>query len=221
MTTEEVLSRLRELGGLTSLSSLEKQEIEDLYPEVLGLKFQRTSCSDCYKDAVIRMYNYIKKHGKMKEKTDYKLKNGVLLQMNFGDTTFYNNTTLTDEIAEKYLAKYPQNINYFAEYPEDWEDRIAKKSASKINEELVNLMIEALSDGVSDDSLKEEFASYKISGRQISKRALDLHIKVAMERFALIEPAISDDAEGNDEEKPEESFEDAPNSEGLHEENVE
>ena len=60
----------------------------------------------------------------MKEKTIYKLKNGTLLQMGFGSGEFYTNANLTDEVAERYLAKYPERINYFAVYPEDWKERI-------------------------------------------------------------------------------------------------
>lgn len=41
----------------------------------------------------------------MKEKCNYILKNGVLLQPEFGSNKMYTNDNLTDEVAEKYLAK--------------------------------------------------------------------------------------------------------------------
>ena len=127
---------------------------------------------------------YLKKNGSMKEKSEYALKNGVLLQMEFGKSEFYTNANLTDEVAEKYLGKYPEGIKFFSKKPDDWEERVQKKQSPKINEELVTLMVEALNDGVSQDSLKDEFASYKLNGKTISKRSLDQHIKKAVLYYA-------------------------------------
>ena len=80
MELEEVVDKLKELGELPSYSSSDKSEIERLYKEVLGKEFTKTSCNDCYRDAVIEMTVYIKKNNRMKEKCNYILKNGVLLQ---------------------------------------------------------------------------------------------------------------------------------------------
>lgn len=179
-----VLDRLKELGSIASLSYSDKTEIEQLYNEVLDKKFVRTSCNDCYRDAIIEMRVYLKKNGSMKEKSEYALKNGVLLQMEFGKSEFYTNANMTDEVAEKYLGKYPDRIKFFSKKPDDWEERVQKKQSPKINEELVTLMVEALNDGVSQDSLKDEFASYKLNGKTISKRSLDQHIKKAVLYYA-------------------------------------
>lgn len=176
-----VSDRLKELGSIASLSYSDKAEIERLYKEVLDKKFIRTSCNDCYRDAVIEMNVYLKKNGSMKEKSEYGLKNGALLQMGFGSSEMYTNANLTDEIAEKYLAKNPSGIKFFAKKPEDWEERVQKRLAPKVNDELVALMVEALNDGVTADSLKEEFATYKLNGKTISKKILDLHVKKAVE----------------------------------------
>ena len=190
-----VLDRLKELGSIASLSYSDKTEIERLYKEVLDKKFIRTSCNDCYRDAVIEMNVYLKKNGSMKEKSEYGLKNGALLQMGFGSSEMYTNANLTDEIAEKYLAKNPSGIKFFAKKPEDWEERVQKRLAPKVNDELIALMVEALSDGVTADSLKEEFASYKLNGKTISKKTLELHVKKAAEIFS--ERAV----EGEDKEQ--------------------
>lgn len=176
-----VSDRLKELGSIASLSYSDKAEIERLYKEVLDKKFIRTSCNDCYRDAVIEMNVYLKKNGSMKEKSEYGLKNGALLQMGFGSSEMYTNANLTDEIAEKYLAKNPSGIKFFAKKPEDWEERVQKRLAPKVNDELIALMVEALNDGVTADSLKEEFAAYKLNGKTISKKTLELHVKKAAE----------------------------------------
>ena len=48
----------------------------------------------------------------MKEKCNYILKNGVLLQPEFGSNKMYTNDNLTDEVAEKYLAKKGGRSNF-------------------------------------------------------------------------------------------------------------
>lgn len=174
----EVVNRLNELGSNASLSSLDKTEIENLYTLVLNKKFVRTSCSNCYHDAVIEMIVYLKKNKKMKEKSEYGLKNGALLQMEFGSSEFYTNENLTDEIAEKYLFKYPGNIGLFAKKPDDCEDRIANRGKAYDSQLLESVRL-ALVDGVSVDSILEEFASYKINGRKVTKKLLNEYIKEA------------------------------------------
>lgn len=124
----EILTELREMKTLSSFS---KSRIEHLYRLVLDKEFTRTACNDCYNDAIIEIILYIKKNGKMKEKRNYKLKNGVLLQIEFGDDKFYTNDNLTDEIAEDYLRSRPQQINKFADFPENWEKQILKKKKKK------------------------------------------------------------------------------------------
>lgn len=197
MEVIDVVNRLKELGSIASLSSSDKAEIENLYVLVLDKKFVRTSCSDCYHDAVIEMSVYLNKNGKMKEKSEYGLKNGVLLQMGFGSSEMYTNANLTDEAAEKYLAKYPDNIKYFSKKPDDWEERVkSRKSGSVvIDDELVSLMVESMKDGVTSKSIQEEFKSYKISGKTITKKALTAHVNKALEVFAAMQenPAGSED----------------------------
>lgn len=202
MVVIEVVNRLKELGSIASLSSSDKAEIENLYAIVLDKKFVRTSCSDCYHDAVIEMIVYLNKNGKMKEKSDYGLKNGVVLQMEFGSSEMYTNANLTDEIAEKYLEKYPDNIKYFSKKPDDWEERIKKRREDKdkvtIDDELVSLMVEAMKDGVTSKSIQEEFKEYKISGKKISKKVLMAHVNKALKVFA--DSSSDEDDEMKDED---------------------
>ena len=129
MAVFDVSNRLKKLGEVKTFSASEKTEIEGLYPEVLGKTFKKTSCNDCYRDAVFEMYAYFKKNGKMKEKTIYGLKNGVLLQMSFGSGEFYTNANLTDEAAERFLQANPDKANFFSVIPDDWEDRVKKRFA--------------------------------------------------------------------------------------------
>ena len=205
MEVIEVVNRLKELGSIASLSSSDKAEIESLYALVLDKKFVRTSCSDCYHDAVIEMSVYLNKNGKMKEKSEYGLKNGVVLQMEFGSSEMYTNANLTDEVAEKYLAKYPDNIKYFSKKPDDWEERVKsrKNGSVLIDDELVSLMVESMKDGVTCKSIQEEFKSYKISGKTITKKSLTEHVNKALEVFAEMQenPSGSEDGESSNEQE--------------------
>lgn len=110
MLVLEMVDKLKRLGDKVSLSSSDKSDIELMFHEVLGRTFTKTSCGDCYRDAVIEMYSYLKRYGKMKEKSSYALKNGVLLQVGFGSSEMYTNNNLTDEAAERYLAENPAHL---------------------------------------------------------------------------------------------------------------
>ena len=188
---QDVINKLNRLGESSApLTANDKDEIESLYTQVLDKKFVRTSCNDCYHDAIIEMICYIKKHGKMKEKCAYKLKNGVLLQMEFGSSDFYVNETLTDEIAEQYLAKYPDNILFFAEYPDDWKERAAKKvekkkkkskgEAVELDAQLLGELAEALKiEGATEEDVRTSFSEYQLNGEVVTPEVLDEYINVA------------------------------------------
>lgn len=201
MDVIDVVNRLKELGSISSLSPSEKTEIEKLYNDVLDKKITRTSCSDCYHDAVIETMLYLKKHGKMKEKSEYKLKNGVLLQMEFGSSNFYTNDNLTNDIAEEYLVKYPGNANYFSKMPDDWQERVNNRGKAYDPQLLENVKL-ALEDGVSTDSILEEFITYKVNGRKVTKKLLNEYIKeassiiVSEQKGEILEKDADDTGEG-------------------------
>lgn len=197
----EVVNKLEVLRGQTALSTFDKSDIELMYREVLGKDFVKTSCNDCYRDAVIEMYLYLKRMGNMKEKSNYTLKNGVLLQTEFGSNTMYTNANLTDEVAENYLAKNPKGEIFFASMPTDWEERVKKRFSSEIelNEELTNILVDTLKSGATLTSIKETFKSYTIDGRKVTAKVLDIHLKAAKDVVAT--NALKDDSEKNQTEE--------------------
>lgn len=197
----EVVNKLEVLRGQTALSTFDKSDIELMYREVLGKDFVKTSCNDCYRDAVIEMYLYLKRTGNMKEKSNYTLKNGVLLQTEFGSNTMYTNANLTDEVAENYLAKNPKGEIFFASMPTDWEERVKKRFSSEIelNEELTNILVDTLKSGATLTSIKETFKSYTIDGRKVTAKVLDIHLKAAKDVVAT--NALKDDSEKNQTEE--------------------
>lgn len=181
MEVSEIIDRLKELGGKSSLSSSEKAEVASLYYDVLGKKFVRTSCKDCYRDAIIEMIAYLNKNGKMKEKSNYVLKNGVVLQPVFGSSQFYTNANLTDEVAENYLAANPSASKLFSVIPPDWENRVSRRNlrSNVMDGELLDMIVESLNDGISEDSIKESLSDYLVGGRKLSEKMLKSYIDKA------------------------------------------
>ncbi|CAG9926618.1 hypothetical protein [Bacteroides ovatus] len=197
----EVVSKLEALRGQIALSTSEKSEIELMYQQVLGKDFVKTSCNDCYRDAVIEMYLYLKRTGNMKEKSNYTLKNGVLLQTEFGSNTMYTNANLTDEVAENYLAKDPKGEIFFASMPTDWEERVKKRFSLEIelNEELINILVDTLKSGATITFIKETFKTYSIDGKKVTAKVLDAHLKAAKD--IIVNDAPKDDSENSQTEE--------------------
>lgn len=112
-----------------------KREIEALYKQVFRESFTPTSCSNCYHDAVDKMWAYIRKHGDVMPEREFILKHGAVINVGeFGSGRFYIRHTLTDDLAMEYLRKNPTGIREFEAYPADWKERLNKpvtKSVTK------------------------------------------------------------------------------------------
>lgn len=56
----------------------------------------------------------------------FKLKEGIVaLQLDFGSAVWFNNDTLTDELALEYLKINPNRIVNFSVFPENWKELIS------------------------------------------------------------------------------------------------
>lgn len=103
----------------------QKGEIENLYKQVFRESFTPTSCSNCYHDAVDKMWAYIRKHGDVMPEREFVLKHGAVINVGeFGSGRFYIRHTLTDDLALEYLRKNPAGIREFEAYPADWKERL-------------------------------------------------------------------------------------------------
>lgn len=104
-----------------------KREIENLYKQVFRESFTPTSCSNCYHDAVDKMWAYIRKHGDVMPEREFILKHGAVINVGeFGSGRFFIRHTLTDDLAMEYLRKNPAGIREFEAYPADWKERLNK-----------------------------------------------------------------------------------------------
>lgn len=110
-------------------TSSERSAIETLYNKVCGKPIRRSGCSDCYRDAYIEVVTTLKRLGTMPTISNYVLKAGVVLSDGFGSSNFYTLSNIPDDVAEKHLALYPNDIDLFERTPSDWEERASKKKA--------------------------------------------------------------------------------------------
>lgn len=110
-----------------------KREIEALYKQVFREPFTPTSCSNCYHDAVDKMWAYIRKHGDVMPEREFILKHGAVINVGeFGSGQFYIRHTLTDALALEYLRKNPAGIREFEAFPADWKERLSKPATKSV-----------------------------------------------------------------------------------------
>ena len=116
MTYEQCVAKSEELRAKfsKSFSSSEKAVIVQMYSEVLGKTFRPTTCQQCYHDALIEIYLYLRKHKAMEKKSIYRLRAGFIISCpTFHNGQIYSNDNLTDAIAEEYLQMFPQKAAMF------------------------------------------------------------------------------------------------------------
>lgn len=138
MKVEEAKRIVEELRGRfdAPYSSSDKGRIVMLYWEVLGKEFKPTSCQQCYHDALIEIYVYLKRENKMKEKSNYRMKAGFIISCpEFDGGKVYTNDNMTDDVAERYLAAYPKNVRMFQVLPEGFD---VKKVQAKMKKAVIS-----------------------------------------------------------------------------------
>lgn len=138
MTYKEAITLFADMESRFNdgFSSKDRAIINHLYFFIFAKEIENKGCSDCYRDAYILIRTRLKTLGKMPTKSNYTLKAGAIIHP-VGTSKFYTNPLPSDEIAEEFLSKFPEQIGIFAAFPHDWEDRVAKykaKSAQKTAE---------------------------------------------------------------------------------------
>jgi len=122
MTYQEALDRVEELRGHGNapFSIEQKRLIAQMYPEIMGKPFRRTACQRCYHDAVIEMAVKLRKEQKMREKCDYHMRAGFIIRCgDFDGGEIYTNANLTNDVARRYLERFPQKRVMFDHIPEE------------------------------------------------------------------------------------------------------
>lgn len=133
MTVDEARIIVNELKGRfdTAFSSIDKERIEVLYWEVLGKEFKPTTCQQCYHDALIEIYLYLKRENKMKEKSNFRLRAGFIINCpGFDGGKIYTNDNMADDVAKRYLKAFPKNVDMFQQLPKDFKVNSSKNGGS-------------------------------------------------------------------------------------------
>lgn len=132
---EESLMKLEEMRSRykSGFSHSDRQYIEQLHMRLFGEGVKNLTCGDCYRDAYIENYTYLKKMGKVPEKKNFILKAGALLRVPFTSMTFVN--PINDEDAIAALAAEPKLIVKFAEFPKNWEKQVADYKAQEASKQ--------------------------------------------------------------------------------------
>lgn len=186
MTDNEVFERVTVLwnaGDVRPYSDAERVEIEKMYTAVLGCQIRTCNCSEKWRDAVIEMYVYLKKNGKMHTKSQYILKAGVVIQPD-GTSDVYTNANLTDAVAAEFLQKYPAAKGLFEKIPDNTSDggNAAKsnengQSADVSNAAVKSAIAAALESGTAKTKIKSDFAGREIDGVKLTQRLVAEYIK--------------------------------------------
>lgn len=172
--------------------------LDELHYQMFGKVITNTGCSDCYRDAYILITTTLKrKHEMPTPKSNYKLKAGVVLHR-FGSPTFYVNPLPNDDVAEEHLALHPGEINLFAAYPVDWEDRVEAYKARKASENATPTGKTAATDEAEITNLRKEYAelvgandSLKEQNKKLSEKVESLEAQNAELNAAYQESAHS------------------------------
>lgn len=186
MTDNEVFERVTVLwnaGDVRPYSDAERVEIEKMYTAVLGCQIRTCNCSEKWRDAVIEMYVYLKKNGKMHTKSQYILKAGVVIQPD-GTSDVYTNANLTDAVAAEFLQKYPAAKGLFEKIPDNTSNggNAAKsnengQSADVSNASVKSAIAAALESGTAKTKIKSDFAGREIDGVKLTQRLVAEYIK--------------------------------------------
>lgn len=184
---EEMRSRFD--GGF---SSSDRQFLDKLHYLLFVKAITNTGCSDCYRDAYILCVNKLKRLKSMPNKPNYILKAGAMIHP-VGTSKFYTNP-ITDEVAEDWLSKYPNQIGMFAEYPEDWEERVANYTETQKAERCA----EGEESGV-DEKASEELEAVKaeLQAEKDENTALKAELESAKALLAEAEAKIAEKPEDN------------------------
>ncbi len=198
MEYREALSIVDELRTHfdSGFSSSDKEAIQNLYREVLRKEFKPTNCQDCYRDALIEVYNYLKREGKMKVKCLYALLAGVIIQ-DFAAGKIYTNANLTDEVAENYLKRFPKQISMFGTFPKDWQERCGLvEKPVELDGSLVEEIADRLKAGATKKQMWEDYKGYQLGEKKLTNKQVGAYIKAASE---LVSESGEEDDQGNEE----------------------
>lgn len=178
----EIMSNLTEMRSRfdDGFSTSDRAYIETLYAKLLSKKVRRSGCRDCYRDAYLEIYSYLKKEGQMPKKPNYVLKAGVVIHPK-GTNKFYANSNIPDEVAEEHLAQYPNAIEDFLSYPADYALRV---EARKNGEAPAPEDIEGLANAYQEAKAARKEAEDALEATKVELEATKTELEAVKEQLA-------------------------------------
>lgn len=133
ITLEQAQAELKELRGLAERGNdlaFYHERVDRLYMAVCHKRLRVCNCKNVEKDALIEIYQRLKILAMSNEKLDTaaRLVNGVVLKV---DGNHYTNANLTDEIARRFLAEFPQRADWFAQLPPEKGENTSEEPANE------------------------------------------------------------------------------------------
>ena len=178
MDTKLLIQELLGMKYETS-SPIVQNRVNEIYSEVFNRKVDIScSCPDKWQDAIIETILYLRNM-----EQDYILRRGKLLSFEFGSQKFYtfNDPELTDEVAEEYLAKHPEDIGFFSKYPSDWKERIERREKGE-TADIPSAMIEMLESGKDESEIKNAFRDKLYEGKRLTNRSIAAYLREAKKK---------------------------------------
>ena len=196
LSYEETLNTLEEMRSRfdSGFSSSDKAKIEELYFLVCGKRVRNTGCRDCYRDAYIETRTTLKRLGKMPKKPNYSLKAGAIVHPQ-GTSKFYSLNNIPDDVAEKWLGQYPNEITKFETFPTDWESRVKARQEGTVHEPTYDELkaeIERLSGVVDakDAEIEKQKAEIEQLKAEVDNSAAEMEIETLKADLATANETI-------------------------------
>lgn len=200
MTYDEIKRRVSAWLVQTNYTTAETLAIEQAYRDVFGRGVRDCKCPNRYRDAVIELRIFIKNHATM-EKSNYKLKTGVVIQPS-GTSEVYTNDNLTDEIAEQFLKERPGARGLFAVAPTtDESDKTPTNDGKQSKNDETDAIVAALEQ--ENESLKAELAKMTAERDEQAAEVARLNAVIAANTPEAEGDAKQDDAEQGNNDTPE------------------
>lgn len=200
MTYDEIKRRVSAWLVQTNYTTAETLAIEQAYRDVFGRGVRDCKCPSRYLDAVIELRIFIKNHATM-EKSNYKLKTGVVIQPS-GTSEVYTNDNLTDEIAEQFLKERPGARGLFAVAPTtDESDKTPTNDGKQAKNGETDAIVAALEQ--ENESLKAELAKMTAERDEQAAEVARLNAVIAANTPEAEDDAKQDEAEQGNNDTPE------------------
>lgn len=127
MDVQSVYERLQQLPSLILKINKREREAISILNGLSRLLFGETvvaGCTNCHIKAYHKLTSLTLKDLEVMNARKFKLNKGITIESPVRSGQYFNDATMTDEIAKDFLLNNPKGIKHFAEYPKDAEGNL-------------------------------------------------------------------------------------------------